>query len=105
MSAPDPAGTTPAERVAAAVAACPSVADLHGGPFGEVATYLPGRRVVGVRISGDGTGTGPAPVGTVEVHVTGRYPAPVAEIGREVRAAVHEVLAGPVVDTTVEDYR
>ncbi|MFB9376660.1 hypothetical protein ACFFKU_04395 [Kineococcus gynurae] len=49
------------EAVGAAVLTVPGVARLHGGPFGEVATYLPGRRVTGVRL---GDGTGP-----VEVHV------------------------------------
>ena len=29
---------------------CPGCTDLHGGVLGEVATYLPGRRVTGVRL-------------------------------------------------------
>ena len=36
-----------AEAVAAAVLAHPGVAPLSGGPFGTIASYLPGRRVVG----------------------------------------------------------
>ncbi|MBW0102897.1 hypothetical protein I4I78_10725 [Pseudonocardia sp. KRD-291] len=93
-----------AERLAAAVTGCPSVARLHGGPFGEVATYLPGRRVTGIRISGDDTATDPALVGKVAVHVAGRYPHPVSEIVREVRAAVGAVMPGLTVEGTVEDY-
>jgi len=42
-----------AERIAAAVAAVPGVARLHGGEFGEIATYLPGRRVAGIRLTAD----------------------------------------------------
>ncbi|OLR91838.1 hypothetical protein [Actinokineospora bangkokensis] len=78
--------------IAAAVRAAPGVADLHGGRFGEVATLLPGRRVTGVRVRPD----------EVTVSVVGRYPATVAEIGTDVRAAV-----GPLdrpVHVLVSDY-
>ncbi len=88
---------TAADRIAAAVLACPAVAGLHGGRFGEVATYLPGRKVPGIRQDGH----------HVTVHVVGRYPTPVTEVGAQVRAAVTAALAGavpPVVDITVEDY-
>ena len=33
------------DAVAAAVAGCAGVSALDGGPFGEVASYLPGRKV------------------------------------------------------------
>lgn len=49
----DPQEQTPADRVAAAVLAVPGVAGLDGGSLGEVATYLPGRRVSGVADRGD----------------------------------------------------
>ena len=39
-----------AERIADAVLALPGVVDLHSGLFGEVATYLPGRRVTGIAV-------------------------------------------------------
>lgn len=38
------------DALAAAVVACPAVAGLHEGGNQAVATYLPGRRVVGVRV-------------------------------------------------------
>ncbi len=38
------------DAVAAAVRACPGVADLTGGRLGDVASYLPGRRVSGVLV-------------------------------------------------------
>ncbi|GEE00680.1 hypothetical protein nbrc107696_11260 [Gordonia spumicola] len=43
----------PAEELADAVLAVPGVVALHSGLFGEVATYLPGRRVPGVAIRDD----------------------------------------------------
>ena len=48
MTGAAPAGDDIADRVAAAVIAVPGVAFLHGGVFGEIGTYLPGRRVSGV---------------------------------------------------------
>jgi hypothetical protein len=70
------------ERVAAAVGRCPAVASLSAGEFGEVASYLPGRRVEGVRATADGD---------VEVHVVLWYGVPVEEAVAQVRAAVREV--------------
>lgn len=56
--------------IAAAVQACPAVAGLHGGRFGQATTYLPGRRVAGVAV---------APTEIV-IGVIGRYPMSVTEI-------------------------
>jgi hypothetical protein len=67
-----------ADRIAAAVQANREVAGLDGGRYGEIATYLPGRRVSGVRIRPD----------SVTIGVIGRYPATAAEIDACVRAAV-----------------
>lgn len=86
------------DAVAAAVLTCPSVAALSGGVVGEVASYLPGRRVVGVRVH-DG-GSRPA---EVDVHVVGRYGPPVAQIAGEVRAAVRGLAPGIPVSVTVDD--
>ena len=88
-------GVTEADLIAAAVLASPDVVGLHGGRFGEVATYLPGRRIVGVRLRPDDTLTGIFPAATVvEVHVIARYPAGVADLDASVRAAVHTAI-GP----------
>ena len=43
-------GTCDVDAIAAATLACPAVAGLHEGGARAVATYLPGRRVVGVRV-------------------------------------------------------
>ncbi len=81
-----------ADAVAAVVLAVPGVVDLHAGTYGEVATYLPGRRVTGIRIGGDG----------VEVHLVLRYGAPVLDTAEAVRAAVQALTPGKV-DVTVQD--
>lgn len=85
MTAPVDA-TTDADRVAAAVTRCRTVAGLSRGGPGGVATYLPGRTVPGVAIREY------TPVPEVEVRVVGRYGPTMAEISREVDAAVRSVL-------------
>ena len=83
---PDPVLLTPAEVVAAAVLAVPGVVGLHGGRFGELGTYLPGRRVVGVRIDDEGT----------EVHVVVSDRVPVPHTAAQVQRAVSAVAPMPV---------
>lgn len=82
-----------ADTVAGVVRAVPGVADLHTGMFGEVATYLPGRRVNGVRVAD----------GHADVHITIAPQAPVRETAAAVRAAVAAAFPGLLVDVTVED--
>ena len=90
---PAPGPDVDPDVVAAVVAACPGVARLSAGPVGEVATYLPGRRVAGVRVRPD----------AVEVHVVGWYGPAAAEIAGQVRVAVRTV-AGPLpVDVVIDD--
>ncbi|QBJ98575.1 hypothetical protein ERC79_06310 [Rhodococcus sp. ABRD24] len=81
-----------AELAADAVLAVPGVTGLHGGEFGEVATYLPGRRVTGIRIGVDGCA----------VHITVRYPADLFGTAERVRSTVHPIVRVPV-DVTIED--
>ncbi|WP_103342320.1 hypothetical protein [Amycolatopsis sp. CA-126428] len=71
------AGIDP-DRIAAAVQALAPVAGLHSGRFGEIATYLPGRRVPGVRIRAH----------EITIGVTIHYPATTTQVGAAVRAAV-----------------
>jgi hypothetical protein len=84
---PDP------DEVAAAATACPSVVELSGGAFGEISTYLPGRRVSGVRVRDD----------SVAVHVVAHHGTPVAEIADQVRRAVEPLVGGRRVDVGVDD--
>ena len=81
----EPAPTT-ADDIAALVLAVPDVVRLHAGRFGEVATYLPGRRVTGVRLGDD----------TVEVHVVVAARAPIRETAQLIHAAVATLIATPV---------
>ena len=80
------------DRVAAAVLAVPGVTGLHAGSFGEVATYLVGRSVAGIRERGDVT----------EVHVTVRMGSVLLDVADQVRAAVASVTSGEV-EVVVED--
>ena len=82
----------PADQIATAVLAVPGVAGLHAGMFGEVATYLPGRRVTGVRIGAD----------AVEVHVSVLVDVPIRATASAIRQTVALLTPLPV-DVTVED--
>lgn len=81
-----------AQQVAAAAQAVPGVTGLHAGVFGEVATYLPGSRVSGVRMSDD----------SGEVHI-------IVDINHDLRAVADDVVtaasqaAGVPVSVVVED--
>lgn len=111
MSVPGPAGRTVSsggvpssprssvvdgvdvDAVAAAVAACAGVSELSGGRFGEIATYLPGRRVAGVTVSAD----------TVTVQVRARWGRPVDAMFAEVLAAAGSMLKGKQLALVVTD--
>lgn len=86
------AGTEAADVVAAAVLAVPGVAALHSGMFGEVGTYLPGRRVRGVRLSDTGS----------DIHVTLYFGASVRVVAEQIRQVVAALVPGPV-HVTVQD--
>lgn len=75
-----------AETLRDAVKAVPGVAGLHGGPFGEIATYLPGRRVPGIR--SDDTGT--------DVHVIVRHDADLQQTALAIHRVVAALTGGPV---------
>ena len=81
-----------AEQVAGIVLAVPGVAGLHGGAFGEIATYLPGRRVEGIRIGPD----------LCMVHIVARYPCDLRAVADAVHARVATMVSVPV-QVTIED--
>lgn len=101
MPSPDdarPAGGIPgrAARVAAAVLAHPDVVRLDGGPFGTVASHLPGRRrILGVRIGVDDE---PA-----EIAVVARIGVVLPGFADELGAVVRGVLGAVPVEVTVSD--
>ena len=80
------------DTIAAAVTAVDGVAGLHGGMFGEVGTYLPGRRVAGITTRSDVT----------EVHVTLDFGSDIRSVADQVRHVVSSIVEGPV-NVVVED--
>jgi hypothetical protein len=97
-SPPDPAepdlpdATDLADLVAEVVLACPVVAALAADGF--VATFLPGRRVAGVRIAED----------VCEVAVVLRMDgSPLPELAEQVRRAVAPVVGDRRVDVVIAD--
>jgi hypothetical protein len=90
---PDDSLEALAERAAEATLACPHVLALSGGMMGEVATYLPGRRVTGVRVRDT----------EVDVHVVARYGPTMDEIGAQVRAALTPLVGDRTVMVTIDD--
>ena len=93
--APSPVSTEAADvdAIATAVRSCAGIDDLYAGYPVEVATYLPGRRVAGVRVAD----------ATVEVQVRARWGRPLPLIAAEVQAAVAPLAGGRRVDVLIAD--
>ena len=81
------------DAVVTAVESCPLVARMSGGLVGEVATYLPGRRVGGVRLSDE----------EVEVHVVAKWGPSLPAVADAVHQAVRPVAGGRRTSVFVED--
>jgi hypothetical protein len=81
------------DAVAAAVRGCPAVEDLHAGDLWRATTYLPGRRVEGVRVDRQ----------VVAVQVRARWGVDVFEIAGQVRRALAPLVAGRRIDVVVAD--
>jgi len=82
-----------ADRIAAAVTACPDVAGLTQVPGMPVATYLPGRTVSGVAVRSE----------EVEICVVARYGLPLPQVAAQVRQAVEPLVPGRVLDVVIAD--
>jgi hypothetical protein len=82
-----------AEALETTALACPGVVGLSGGRFGEVATYLPGRRIRGVRVAGD----------QVELHLMVVPDVPVWQTADRVLAEVAALAAPRRVHVVVAD--
>jgi hypothetical protein len=80
-----------------AVVACPGVGAMGSGQFGGATTYLPGRRINGLRVLDD----------AVEVEVrmllTSTRGPTAADLAMQIRAAVNPHVAGKRVDVTITD--
>jgi hypothetical protein len=81
------------DAVAAAVRACPGVADLHGGRYGEVTTYLPGRVVRGVVVGG----------GRVRVQVRSAWGTEAPRLAAAITAALAPLTGNRPVDVAIAD--
>jgi hypothetical protein len=84
-------GPSTADLVAVAVLSVRGVTGLHGGAFGEVGTYLPGRRISGIRLGEPS-----------EVHLTVAMDSDVLAVAGEVRDTISTLLGGRV-EVFVED--
>jgi hypothetical protein len=101
MTLPDPGSATAlaltdgvdVDAVAAIVRGCAGVAGLDGGRFGEVASYLPGRTVAGVVVSGD----------RVRVQVRSRWGVPAPALGLTITQALRPVTGNRPVDVVIAD--
>jgi hypothetical protein len=85
--------TLDVDAVAAATLDCRAVAGLHDGGKRFVATYLPGRRVIGVR----------ADDGRVLVSVVLAQGASVGTLERQVRSALAPLVQGREIDVHVAE--
>lgn len=81
------------DAVATAVGSRPAVAYLHGGGLGEIATYLPGRRVVGVRVEPD----------AVLVGVCARWGVPAVELAAQIRRALAPLAPERRIDVVIAE--
>ena len=81
------------DAIAAATLACPAVAELHEGGSRAVATYLPRRRVVGVRVEDQ----------RVLVSVVLAFGSSVRSLEAQVRGALATHVGGRQVDLYVAD--
>jgi hypothetical protein len=86
-------GAVDLDGVVAAAAGCPAVAGLSTGTFGEVATYLPGRRVGGIRITDT----------DVEIHVVARHGQPLPQVTAQIAAATGPLIGARRLTVVVDD--
>ena len=81
------------DAAAAVVRGCAGVSALDGGPFGEVASYLPGRTVPGVAVGES----------RIRVQVRSEWGVPATDVAAVITAALAP-LAGPrPVDVAIAD--
>ena len=81
------------DAVAAAVLGCAGVAGLDGGRFGEVTSYLPGRKVPGVVVSG----------GRVTVQIRSRWAVPAPGLAALITAVLAPLTGRRPVDVVIAD--
>ena len=86
-------GGVDVDAVALAVRACPAVHDVAPAGLATVTSYLPGRRVSGIRVDDD----------RVVVQVRSRWPATAKEVARQIRDATAQLVWPRRVDVDILD--
>jgi hypothetical protein len=81
------------DAVAAVVANCTGVSALDGGPFGQVASYLPGRKVTGVVVRD----------GRVTVQVRSRWGIPATDLAALITVALAPLTGDRTIDVVIAD--
>jgi hypothetical protein len=81
------------DAVAAAVRGCAGVSGLDGGQFGEVASYLPGRKVEGIVVGG----------GRVRVQIRSEWAVPAPELAALIKAVLVPLTGHRPVDVVIGD--
>jgi len=81
------------DAVAAVVRDCAGVSGLDGGPYHEVATYLPGRTVDGVAVAG----------GRVQVQVRSRWGVEAPVLATLIKITLAPLTGSRPVDVTIAD--
>ena len=79
--------------VAAAVQGCPGVSALVGGRFGDVVSYLPGRKIAGVAVRD----------GRVKVQVRAGWGVPAADLAVLITAVLAPLTGDRPVDVVIAD--
>ena len=79
------------DAVAAAVRECAGVSGLDGGQFGEVASYLPGRKVEGIKVGG----------GRVTVQIRSQWAVPAPALAALVTAVLTPLTGCRPVDVVI----
>jgi hypothetical protein len=97
VTQPEPAGTivdgVDIDAVHRVVNDCAGVARIGSGSPTALTTYLPGRRIPGIRINKD----------SVDLEVVAEWGTPAAAIGGNIRLAVSRLIGGRRVDITIAD--
>jgi hypothetical protein len=81
------------DDIYSAVIGCPGVAGLGSGTIGELATYLPGRRVPGIRVSPE----------RVELEICAAWGPPIKQIAEQIWAALAVVVTDRPIEITITD--
>jgi hypothetical protein len=81
------------DDIYAAVLGCPGVAGLGTGMIGELATYLPGRRVPGIRVTPE----------LVQLEVCAIWGPSARQIGDQIWAALASVVTDRPIEIVITD--